>query len=336
MKYITNTNAIILIIDGKNIRVEKTDKNYAKIVKVFQLPVDEQEDAVLDILNPTIDLSEKLEKAIEETEGFYMDDVNVFYQGECLPTTFANKVRSIARDELPLKHFVCFWERLSNNPSSSSVRELIDFLEYKELPITEDGYFLAYKGVQSDYYSCNGNKETKVINGTVNGHGQIYNGVGEVIEVVRRDVDDRRSKHCSTGLHAGSLDYAKGYGSRVVVVKIDPSDVVSVPSDCSFQKCRVCSYEVVADFVEEIESSVTDEDGQETVVPNITKERNALIDRIGQYLNRKSDIGWETVTVRQIQNSLSPLWITKQEVLDALQDLGYWWNEDGASIVVTL
>jgi hypothetical protein len=334
MKYITNTNAIILIIDGKNIKVEKTDKKYAKIVKVFQLPVEEQESAVLEILNPN-PVPVLLHSISEQNAKFDFINECVYYNGEKLPTAFAQKVKSIVRDGLPLENFELFWKNLSDNPSSSSVKELIDFLEYKELPITEDGCFLAYKAVKEDYYSISGNIETKVISGTVNEAGQIYNGIGEDIEVLRRDVDDNRSVGCSTGLHAGSLDYARGYGSKLIVVKINPKDVVSVPSDCSCQKCRVCRYIVVSDFVEEIESSVTDENGVESA-PSATKERTALIDRIEQYLNNKEDAGWDEVTVRQIQNSLSPLWITKQEVLDALQDLGYWWGERGTAIVVSL
>jgi hypothetical protein len=47
-------------------------------------------------------------------------------------------------------------------------------------------------------------------------------------------------------VHAGSLSYATGFGPTHVIVKIDPADVVSIPTDCSCQKLRTCAYEVVA------------------------------------------------------------------------------------------
>ena len=331
LSYITNDVAITLFLNGQNARLEKTDKRYPAIIKALNLPVEEQEAAVLSILNP----GPLTVKSIKDQEGFEYKDGSVFYQGEELPVTLVKKVLSILEDGLPVKHFVSFWDKLHNNPSSSSVKELIDFLSYRELPLTDDGCILAYKGVQQNYYSSHGNKATKVLQGTVNSEGQIYNGVGEVIEVRRRDVDDVRQNECSHGLHVGSLDYAKGFASRMVLVKVDPADVVSVPMDCEFQKCRVCKYEVIADYVSKITSSVVDEDGEDTLVPDGSKERTEFIDRVQGYLGRKSDAGIDEVTVRQIQSAFSPAWPSKLEVLDALQDLGYsWYTDDGIVFVI--
>ena len=36
------------------------------------------------------------------------------------------------------------------NPSETSREELYDFLSYRELPITSEGTFIAYKGVGED------------------------------------------------------------------------------------------------------------------------------------------------------------------------------------------
>ena len=333
MKYAINREALILFINGKNIRIEKTDKRYPKLLKIFQLPKEDQEAEAWNIIN-NINAT-NLNEVIKEAEGFDIQGEEIFYKGEKLPKAFSTKVLSIVRDGLPLEHFERFWQNLENNPSSKSVEELTQFLDYKELPITEDGHFLAYKGVNSDYYSVHGNKDTKVISGQVNSEGRIYNGIGEVIEVRRRDVDDDREKHCSFGLHAGSLEYARGFASKLIVVKINPADVVSVPSDCRCQKVRVCRYEVVSDFVEEITASVVDEDGSDNVVPNVSKEREEFIDRIEKYLDNKTNQGIEEVTVRQIQNSLSPGWATKEQVSDALQELGvYFYTRDGITYVV--
>jgi hypothetical protein len=331
MKYITNTAAIVLFLDGKSVRVEKTDRRYPLIVKVFQLPLEDQEAEVNRILGIPED---KLEDVIADEEHFDVVDGNVYYNGEELPPALSTKVKSIIKDGLPLGHFEAFWKKLSLNPSSTSVKELVDFLEYKELPITEDGCFLAYKGVSPTLYSIHGNKETKVVRGQVDETGHIYNGVGEIVEVLRRDVDDNRHNECSHGLHVGSLDYASGWGHMMVVVKVNPADVVSVPAGCSFQKCRVCKYEVVSAYGQEITASVVDEKGESTLVPDVQKERSATVDRIEKYLTGKREDGYDEVTVRQIQNIFSPNWVTRMEVLDALQELDeYWESYDGADYV---
>jgi hypothetical protein len=48
------------------------------------------------------------------------------------------------------------------------------------------------------------------------------------------------------------LEYAKsfgGVGSRLLIVEINPADVVSVPLDSSCQKLRTAKYKVVSEFV---------------------------------------------------------------------------------------
>ena len=65
---------------------------------------------------------------------------------------------------------------------------------------------------------------------------------------------------CSYGFHAGTYDYAKGYahsGGNLMIVEIDPSDVVSVPRDCDCQKLRTSKYKVVG-HLEKIEAPVMD------------------------------------------------------------------------------
>ena len=143
-----------------------------------------------------------------------------------------------------------FFENLLQNPSSRAVSELPDFMENKNLPLTEDGHFLAYKSVRSDWYSkANGN--LTLLSGKADNAGHIYNAVGEVIECVRNEVDDERGNTCSHGLHVGGLQYSGPGGwynsssDKVVIVKVNPKDVVSVPQDHNAQKVRVAKYEVI-------------------------------------------------------------------------------------------
>lgn len=334
MKYIVNAKALILFIKGKQHRIEKTDKSYAKLIKFFDQPEDKQEEYVLQILNP---IETKVD-VIHGKDGFEVVDGKVFYKGSELPPALTTKVKSILAEGLPLTHFQKFWENLDQNPSATSVAELVEFLEYKELPITEDGHFIAYKGVTSDFYSIHGNSKTKVVKGLVDGSGRIYNGLGEEIEVTRREVDDNRANHCSYGLHVGSLDYAsgfKGYGGKLLVVKVNPKDVVSVPSDYNCQKCRVSAYKVLSEYESEIEAPVVDEAGESTIVNDVRKDRNEFIDKIKTYLENKRDAGFDEVTLRQIQNACSPDYPSKNTVLEALQDLQEVWyvDDDGVTVV---
>jgi hypothetical protein len=82
----------------------------------------------------------------------------------------------------------------------------------------------------------------------------------------RFGVDDNCSVGCSNGLHVGAIDYVKSYGGpgdKVVVCKVNPADVVSVPLDSEHQKVRCCRYEVVAEYNGDLLPAVVDEYDEE-------------------------------------------------------------------------
>jgi hypothetical protein len=328
MNYIITSTSIVLFLDNKPIKFEKGSNQYAKIIEAFDLPEDQQEAAIRKAIEKTAERAEK--------NGFKISPEEVSYKGEILPKALADKVRSIHREGLPLNLFEKFWLNIQDNPSASSVRELYEFLAYKELPITEDGCFLSYKGLESDFWSISGNKETKVVKGTVDERGRILNTVGAEIEVKRRDVDDNRDNHCSFGLHVGSLDYARGFARGVVVVvKVNPKDVVSVPADYSCQKCRVSAYKVVSVFEQEIQAPVVDENN-EPVQNETVQKRSEFVDRVEKYLSNVAAKGYSCVSVRKVQNSFSPEYPSKNRVLDALEELGRFWYEDVDGLMIDL
>jgi hypothetical protein len=328
MKYIINNTGIVFFHASKPIKIEKSSPQYLRVLKAFDLPKSEQESAVLEILQQA--------SGFFESDGFKITPEEVFYNGETMPRALADKIRSIVEEGLPISLFAKFWDNLQQNPSANSVRELYDFLAYKELPITEDGCFLAYKGLSKTGWSISGNKETKILKGKVDASGRIHNAVGEEIEVRRWDVDDNRQNHCSYGLHVGSLDYAEDFSQgMVVVVKINPKDVVSVPEDYNCQKCRVSAYKVISIFSEEIESSVCDEDGNEMYSEEYV-EYTEFENLLNNFIDQKIGEGYEDYFIRNIQVLLTPgNTHSREKVIDSLNSLGYLWgkNNYGEEIV---
>lgn len=69
----------------------------------------------------------------------------------------------------------------------------------------------------------------------------------------RGKVDDDRRKTCSYGFHVGRYNYAKDFrpnDGHLMIVKVNPKDVVAVPLDHNDEKCRVCKYEVVGEITQ--------------------------------------------------------------------------------------
>lgn len=141
------------------------------------------------------------------------------------------------------KPLVRFLENIMANPNGHSRTQLYDWLQRHDFSLSDDGCFYAYKGLTSDGKSIHAGP------GIVNGkhvNGKLDNSVGNVVELPRSDVQFDPGVGCASGLHAGTYSYASGFGHGMTVrVKVNPRDVVSVPTDCGWQKIRTCRYEVI-------------------------------------------------------------------------------------------
>lgn len=183
----------------------------------------------------------KLVEASLHTDSLSIENGKAVFHGAAgdveLNTSLVHRMIHMLRRELPVDSLVRFLENLMENPSESAVFELFDFLEKNDLPITDDGCFLAYKKVGDDYYDLYSHT--------------FSNAVGEVVAMPREEVNPDRQQTCSVGLHFASWDYMHHYGGmiedgfRIMAVKINPRDVVSIPVDYNNAKGRCCRYEVV-------------------------------------------------------------------------------------------
>ena len=243
--YTLSENSVTIFWDGKPYTLRKDNPNFNAVRKAIF-------DARYDDLGDLLDIRKSVENFVEG-DIEVRDDV-VYYKGHRLHGIVVDKLlemlRSGMKDSAPLVNFIT---RLQANPSANSVNELYSFLSYKSLTTTPEGKILGYKGVQGSYWSSTGNADTIVVQGETNDSHQMLNKVGETIEVARRCVDDNKDNHCSFGLHVGSYDYADGWAGldgRLLVVEFDPSDAVSVPTDCDFQKLRVSKYKVISDITD--------------------------------------------------------------------------------------
>ena len=243
--YIINENSLTIFWEGKPYTLRKDHVNF-NVAKTAIL------EARYDDLGDLLDIAKAVEDFVQG--DVEVKDEVVYYKGHRLHGVVVDKLLEMLRagmkDSAPLVNFIT---RLQNNPSANSVNELYSFMSYKSLPNTPEGKILGYKGVQSDFWSNTGNADTIVLQGQTNERHQIFNGVGETIEVARRCVDDNKDHHCSFGLHIGSYDYANnlsGEDGRFLIVEFDPEDAVSVPTDCDFQKLRVSKYRVVSDITD--------------------------------------------------------------------------------------
>jgi len=227
-----------------------------------------------------------------------VSDQGVFFRGTPIGGVDVDRIMAFLRSGLPYEPIANYMVRKLENPSRRAITEMYNFLEHKNMPLTPDGYIIAYKGVLKDFYSVSNGKEP-LIQGKRNEKGQIYNGIGETIEMERSSVDDDFTVGCSQGLHAGSLEYARdwanSHGGIIVLVKIDPSDVVSVPSDCKCQKCRCRKYEVLSMYDGPLPDTYTKDYSEEPVADDNDAVDDTVNDEDGMaYCNDCGDYNTES------------------------------------------
>jgi hypothetical protein len=177
----------------------------------------------------------------------YIQNGIVYWNGKELDNSLTVRIVRMVREGYDVSPMVKFLENLMSNPSGRAVKELYRFLESNNLPITPDGYFLAYKNVREDY--------------TDKHSGTFDNSIGAVCEMPRNEVMDDPNQTCSAGLHFCSIEYLKGFwgtSGHTMVVKINPADVVSFPYDYNNSKGRCCKYKVVAEHFDDVRDTLCD------------------------------------------------------------------------------
>jgi hypothetical protein len=185
------------------------------------------------------DLQGVLSLVSVETKAILHPDLEIcksraYVDGEPVSKYIGSKLVQFFENNEPYEYLVNFWRRVKKNPSENSKNQLYTFLEKHKFPITPEGNFIAYKAVSSDMMD----KHSRTVQ---------YK-IGEITHMDRSEVADTPDKACGAGLHVGSYQYAKDFatGADIVLeILVDPADVVSVPSDSSFQKCRCCSLFVI-------------------------------------------------------------------------------------------
>lgn len=242
---------------GNSQTIVNTDDRYQKAVELLKAKSFEAIEKLLDV---KVQLKVAAAEAEAKSGDFVItiDDGSVFYSYKGtsrveLHGVIVDRILTMANQGFDVIPMCKFMANLLSNPSKTAIDELYLFLEACQLPITEDGCFIAYKIVRNDYMD--------IYTGNTHRHQ-----IGDTPEMPRFAVDDNRNNTCSAGLHFCSKSYLNHYGTsnretdRAVLVKVNPADVVSIPSDYKNAKGRAWRYEVVGEITGEWRKTLPQQD----------------------------------------------------------------------------
>lgn len=242
-KYISRDDEVIVVLDGVPFIISYDDPRYEDLMEAIE---DEEYEVIENLVNLKIRADSMLTQLA--ALGIQEQGTRFTYLGNPVDMNLSSYLRT-ALDNGNYTPVIRFISRLFENPSDDTRRRLFSFMEHNQLPIDDDGRFLAFKAVRSDYFDKRS--------------GSVYNGVGTTVPKMSwSQVDTNSDVPCSRGYHACSKDYIVGDGNsgfwresagdRVVVVAVNPEDVGAIPSEYNGSKLRCRTYEVIADITDSV------------------------------------------------------------------------------------
>lgn len=239
--WVKTAGCLTVVIDGKPYTVLSGTARYKKACSLASRGKTKE---LVEFIMPEASISAHT-KGDFKVQGETIVDTRT---NEVVPEPIAHKVVEFSSLKYPYSYLKKFWENVKMNPNRDSADQLFKYLEVNNFPITPDGCFLAYKYV------------AEVDGKLIDSYSKSYdNSVGKVVAMDRTLCDSNRDVTCSHGLHVAAHSYAKecGSGQVIIEVKVNPKDVVSVPSDYGNRKMRVCRYEILRRGEAEVQASYT-------------------------------------------------------------------------------
>ena len=225
--YTFSNDALTMFLKGKPYNITDTHPAYDQVMQAIKGEIAPMtDDELLDL----IDVRTGLRAKINHGRVSVGEDC-ILIDGKPTHNYLTMRMIKFLNQGLDISPWVKFLDRLLQNPSKAVLDDLFLWMERANMPLTPDGKFLAYKKVRDDYYSFY--------------DGKTFHAIGVPMSMPRNEVDDNRENTCSYGLHFCGWEYLPSYRGnqgRVLILEIDPAEVVSIPTDYNHQKGRAFAY----------------------------------------------------------------------------------------------
>ena len=230
MPYIMLSRGLSITIDNEAHVINDTHPNFNPIIKAIKA---KQWPEIKNLISIPTAISVASKGVVSVKNG------QVYHKGLPVHSYLATRILELMQQGFDITPWTNFMEKLYQNPDPFSITQAYSFLERAKLPLCPDGDFLGYKYVRDNYFDCH--------------TGTFDNSVGNLVREDRALCDNNPNNHCSKGLHFAAKGYLPGHygngtGTRIVIVKVNPKNIVSVPNDHNCEKARSCEYLVVGEI----------------------------------------------------------------------------------------
>jgi len=230
------------IVDGTAVIVTRTpagivpvtvSKDHPSYKEIITALISDDETTALRLLDARANAVKAARESLKLNVDTDLIEVNVdgdvTFNGIPLEPFIAQAIRDRAAKNVGIEDIARFHRRLQRNQVPKIREQLFKFLNHPGFSLLPDGRFVAYKGV---YKTDDPN-----IFASAHDHSFFYELGVKIYENVRA-CDYNVDVACGSGLHVGTVDYARSYGDTFLEVLVDPAEVICVPNDSGGQKLR--------------------------------------------------------------------------------------------------
>lgn len=322
---------------------------YAEINKLLSKPdldFETVSNELFGLMSPEAKVRQSIEDSYYLSNSLSLVGGKILFGDEVLEETLAEHMLSLLnednapKDEKMWRSYVKFLDNLFQNASEDVRKQLFRWMNYENqaghaFGITDDGCLVGYKGCEGTILEPMSRFTGHAIVDGVDFNGHIPNKVGSVVQMPRSQVTADPEIGCSYGLHVGTRDYATSWAPILILVKVNPRDIVSVPYECDSQKMRVCEYtviEVTDTSAEHRHYHETEIDNDEFVLP-----LDEAYDSLGnEFYVEYADTSAEGTLVDVYEDGIPTLVIKEsdgEEHVVGFNEISYYENEGQASLV---
>jgi hypothetical protein len=267
LKTVYKPGSFITFVDNKATTFTKDNPFFDRIVELYK---EKKWDEIKDYFNLKNYVFKYSNGRIK------VGDEVVLYDNKEVHNEIATRILQFLKEGIDIAPLCLFLENLWNNPEEHVRQDLFLFLENNQLPITDDGGFVAYKLVKNDYspYYMSGMKERYHVGFDVTyPREQCYNGR---TECGGGGLYFARKEYWSSV----SFDEQNRYSGdgRMLIVKIMPQDVTSVPAGEGGRKGICCKMYVLNEY-ESVKQKVVDK-----AVFSVRPEAQDIINKVSEVL----------------------------------------------------
>lgn len=178
-----------------------------------------------------------LDKAVKSKSNgkVTFEDGVLRYNGSKIDNKLSERVVRMASEGETIKPIMLFIELCYLNPNKAVIDRLYDFMLCNSIMLGDNGYIVGYKGVRQTGYDWYSNT--------------VLYEVGKESRIPRSECDEDSRNTCSSGLHLGNLDFARGWvrDGKLILCQINPENVTAIPEESGFPKLRCCAMDVLQD-----------------------------------------------------------------------------------------